>query len=114
MNLFIPNVIHLTHVHTALSLLKHNILTFDLIPLAYAEKIYSQIKEHMEQKWPMHFLVHKEAQSLYTAVDLHTFGLAQIFMLVSKLKFLFFRRRFNYLKLKKYLWSSPIRVTIQP
>jgi hypothetical protein len=59
--------------HTALSLLKHNILTFDLIPLAHAEKIYSQIKEHMDQEWPMHFLVHKEALNLYTAADLAYF-----------------------------------------
>jgi hypothetical protein len=107
MNLFIPNVIHLTHVHTALSLLKHNILTFDLIPLAHAEQIYSQIKEHMEQEWPMHFLVHKEAQSLYTAADLAYFRTGSNLHVGFKVKVSVFQAPLQLFKIEKIPLEFP-------
>jgi hypothetical protein len=107
MNLFIPNVIHLTHVHTALSLLKHNILTFDLILLAYAQKIYSQIKEHMEQELPMHFLVHKEAQSLYTAADLAYFRTGSNLLVGFKVKVSVFQEPLQLFKMEKIPLEFP-------
>jgi hypothetical protein len=43
-NLFVPNTIHLSSLHTALILLKHYILTFDILPYDQARSIMRQIR----------------------------------------------------------------------
>lgn len=77
--LVLPTAMHLANLHSALVLLKNNILTFDILPYDQAQKIMRQIKQHVTQ-WPQRYLVHEHPLSLYkhssishfrTSSDLH-------------------------------------------
>jgi hypothetical protein len=105
-NLFIPNALHLMNLHSALVLLKHNILTFDVLPLAQARSIIKQIRQHIKQ-WPMRYLVDADELSLYREADISYFRTASTLHISLKVKVSSFQHPLHLFKIEKFDLGIP-------
>jgi hypothetical protein len=105
-NLFIPNALHLMNLHSALVLLKHNILTFDVLPLAQARAIMKQIRQHIKQ-WPMRYLVDADELSLYREADISYFRTASTLHISLRVKVSSFQHPLHLFKIEKFDLEIP-------
>jgi hypothetical protein len=105
-NLFIPNALHLMNLHSALVLLKHNILTFDVLPLAQARSIMKQIRQHIKQ-WPMRYLVDADELSLYREADISYFRTASTLHISLRVKVSSFQHPLHLFKIEKFDLGVP-------
>jgi hypothetical protein len=105
-NLFIPNALHLMNLHSALVLLKHGILTFDVLPLAQAKSIMKQIRQHVKQ-WPMRYLVDVDELSLYREADISYFRTASTLHISLRVKVSSFQQPLHLFKIEKFDLGVP-------
>jgi hypothetical protein len=105
-NLFIPNALHLMNLHSALVLLKHNILTFDVLPLEQARSIMKQIRQHIKQ-WPMRYLVDADELSLYREADISYFRTASTLHISLRVKISSFQHPLHLFKIEKFDLGVP-------
>jgi len=73
MNVYLPSLIQLHDLYQSLILLKHDILTFQILSFEQAKVIFQQIQQHVASEWPMRSLVHSDPLSLYRSTDLSYF-----------------------------------------
>jgi hypothetical protein len=105
-NLFVPNALRLMNLHSALVLLKHNILTFDVLPLAQARSIMKQIRQHVKQ-WPMRYLVDADELSLYREADISYFRTDSTLHISLKVKVSSFQHPLHLFKIEKFDLGVP-------
>ena len=67
--IYIPSIIALLKLQESLLFLKHEKLTFEILPLAHAVTIYRQIQDHIDQTTKL-FLTDTGVMSLYQNTDL--------------------------------------------
>jgi hypothetical protein len=105
-NLFLPNALHLSNLHRALVLLKHNILTFDILPYAQARSIMRQIRQHIRQ-WPMRYLVHQDPLSLYKNSEISYFRTASTLHIGLRVKVSYFSQPLQLFRVEKFELGFP-------
>lgn len=104
--LLIPNSLHLMTLHSALILLKHNILTFDILPFEQARSILQEIQDHLKQ-WPLRVLVHTEPLSLYHGTDMAYFRTNSTLHISLKVKLSYFSRPLHLFKVERFELQVP-------
>jgi hypothetical protein len=105
-NLFLPNALHLTNLRHALVLLKHNILTFEVLSLTQARAIMRQIKQHIRQ-WPMRFIVFADPLSLYKEADISYFRTAASLHIGLRVKVSYFQQPLHLFRVEKFELAFP-------
>jgi hypothetical protein len=107
-NLFLPNALHLVNLHNSLIRLKHNILTFDVLPYAHARSVMNNIKQHVAQ-WPLRFLVNPDPLSLYKKADISYFRTSSNLHIGLRVKVSYFRKPLHLFKVEKFELGIPIK-----
>jgi hypothetical protein len=100
-NLFIPNALRLMNLHSALVLLKHNILTFDVLPLEQTRSFMKQIRQHIKQL-PMRYLVDADELSLYREANISYFRTASTLHISLRVKISSFQHPLHLFKIEKF------------
>jgi hypothetical protein len=100
-NLVLPNALHLTNLRHALVLLKHNILTFEILSLTQARVIMKQIKQPIRQ-WPMRFMVFADPLSLYKEADISYFRTAASLHIGLRVKVLYLQQPLHLFRVEKF------------
>jgi hypothetical protein len=93
-------------LHSALVLLKHNILTFEILPLAHARTVMQEIEQHVSN-WPLRFLLNSDPLSLYKEADISYFRTASHLHIGLKVKVSFFRKPLHLFRVEKFALSFP-------
>jgi hypothetical protein len=105
-NLFLPNAIHLPNVRSSLILLKHNVMTFDILPFSHAKLIMQEIKQHVSQ-WPLRHLVHTDPMSLYKEADTVYFRTKSHLHIGLKIKVSYFKQPLQLFKVETFQLGIP-------
>jgi hypothetical protein len=105
-NVFLPNALHLTSLHSSLTLLKHKILTYEILPPNHASSIMQQIIEHVSH-WPLRYVVHPDPLSLYKDTDLSYFRTSSSLHIGLKIKISYFRQPLHLFRVERFHMGVP-------
>lgn len=84
-NVLLPNMAELQKLHNSLLLLKHKILTYDILPYKYANHIMNGVKQHLSH-YTGKYLVDPHPMHLYTNTDFSVYRSNGTLHLILKIK----------------------------
>jgi hypothetical protein len=106
LNSFLPNADQLLTLQTSLILLKHNILTFNILPYSQARVLLSEIKQHVEES-PFTFLTDPDPLNLYKDSDIYYFRTGEQLHIGLRIKLSPFRQPLSLFKVEKFELDIP-------
>jgi hypothetical protein len=100
LNSLLPAEVQLMNLKTSLMLLRHHHISTDLIPWEHAERIWQEIRSHVQQS-KNYFLVHSEFQSLYEDTENYFFRIREQLHIGLKIKISNFQQPLQLFKIEK-------------